>query len=156
MDTTPRSAHPRDESGVPRPLGYWVKHIHDGLEGNLAAAVGDLGLDRRLWQILDTVAHGPIDVSATAEALAPFVGQGRDAIGPRLAALVECGAIIADASGRHTLTDLGAELHAEAADRVHAARLATMRGFSDEEFGTLLDLLRRVASNVDDVAAQWK
>ncbi len=159
MGATSPTAHPRDESEVPKPLGYWLKRIHNGLERNLAAAVGDLGLDRRSWQILNTVAHGPIETAAVAEALAPFTEGAEDAddaIESRLTALAERGVIVADASGRHTLTAVGIELHATASDRVYAARRASARGFSDEEFGMLLDLLRRVAVNVDGFAAQRK
>ncbi|MEV5648150.1 hypothetical protein AB0L57_07860 [Nocardia sp. NPDC052254] len=153
MDTASWAAHPRDESEVPKPFGYWLKHIHNGLEGNLAAAVGELGLDRRSWQILNTVAHGPIDAAAVVDALAPFA-EDDVAIESHLAVLARRGVVATDASGRYALTDAGAELHAEASDRVHAARLAIMRGFSEAEFRTLLELLRRVAANVDACAAQ--
>ncbi|WP_227979173.1 MarR family winged helix-turn-helix transcriptional regulator [Nocardia spumae] len=156
MTATSQSTHPRDEIEVPKPLGYWVKHIHDRLEDNLAAALRDLNLDRRSWQLLNTVAHGPVDSVATAAALAPFVGGRPESVAPLLTELADRGVLVADATGRYTLTAAGIQVRAQAADRVHAARAAIARGFSAEEFHTLLALLRRVAANADSVAARRK
>jgi hypothetical protein len=154
MTTQEQSAHPGNETGVPRPLGYWVKHIHHRLEDNLAAQLREFGLDRRSWQVLNTVAHGPIDQTGIDRALAPFLGQDEPTAAPYVAALADRDVMLTDDTGRYALTATGTELHAQAADRIHAGRRATTRGITPTEYGQLLDLLRRVAVNVDSVAAQ--
>jgi hypothetical protein len=153
MTTSGQSAHPGNETGIPRPLGYWVKHIHNRLEENLAAQLREFGLDRRSWQVLNIVAHGPVDQTGIDRALAPFLGQDEPTAAPYVAALADRDVMLTDNAGRYALTVTGAALHAQAADRIHAGRLATTRGMTPAEYGQLLDLLRRVAENVDSVAA---
>ncbi len=155
MTASQDSAHPNRETGVPKPLGYWVKHIHNRLEGNLAAQLREFGLDRRSWQVLNTVAHGPVDLPGIDRALEPFLDPGEPTIAPYVAALAKRGSMEPDPAGHYLLTSPGAALHKRAADRIHAGRLATTQGFTPEEYQQLLDLLRRVAENVDVVATQW-
>lgn len=154
MTTSEQFAHPGNETGVPRPLGYWVKHIHNRLEDNLAAQLREFGLDRRSWQVLNTVAHGPINQAGIDRALEPFLDLDEPTTAPYATALAERGLVRPDLTGRYLLTATGAALHAPAADRIHAGRLATTQGITPAEYGQLLDLLRRVSENVDAVAAQ--
>lgn len=156
MRTSQRSAHPRDETGVPKPLGYWVKHVHDRLESNLAAQLREFGLDRRSWQVLNTIAHGPVDQAAIDRALAPFLDSDEPTVAPYVARLATRGLVQVDHAGYYVLTPEGAAVHEPAADRIHAGRLATTAGISPTEYAQLLGLLRRVAENVDAVHAQWK
>ncbi|MBU3064809.1 hypothetical protein KO481_25180 [Nocardia sp. NEAU-G5] len=155
MTTSEQSAHPRNETGIPRPLGYWVKHIHNRLEHNLAAQLREFSLDRREWQVLNTVAHGPIDADGINRALEPFFITDEAAAASHTTALSERGLMLRDQAGRYLLTSAGEALHGRAADRIHDGRLATTRGITPEEYAQLLDLLRRVSENVDVVAAQW-
>lgn len=156
MTASEQSAHPRNEAGVPKPLGYWVKHIHNRLESNLAAQLREFGLDRRSWQVLNTIAHGPIDQAGIDHALAPFLDSAEPTFAPCVAALAARGLVQLDQAGCYVLTPAGAVLHKPAADRIHAGRLATIAGITPAEYAQLLGLLRRVAENVDAVHAQWK
>ena len=149
MITSQPSMHSTGGNAVPKPLGYWVKRIHNGLEDNLDAQLGEFGLNRRTWQVLNTVASGPIELSAIERALEPFRDHGEPVAAPCVAALCERGALEPDRSARYVLTAAGLTLHRSAADRAHAARRAVMRGIAPQEYEQLIDLLRRVAENID-------
>jgi hypothetical protein len=40
---------------TPKPLGYWLQHLHNLLETHFTLALADLGSNRREWQLLNTL-----------------------------------------------------------------------------------------------------
>ncbi|MEU8898320.1 MarR family winged helix-turn-helix transcriptional regulator [Nocardia sp. NPDC048505] len=136
-----------------RPLGYWLMHIHTGLEANFAALLRDRGLVRRGWQVLNTLGRGPADLPALDRALAHFLDDSEPSVAPQLTPLLARGWLRTDTEGRYVLTETGrAEYHA-VTELVEAERAALLEGIGPEGYRTLIRLLERVSGNVDALAA---
>ena len=46
-------------TGDGRPIGYWLKHLDRLIEATFDRTLADVGLGRRHWQTLNTLAGGP-------------------------------------------------------------------------------------------------
>jgi DNA-binding MarR family transcriptional regulator len=135
-----------------RPFGYWIKHIDRRIEENFGLLLAEEGLDRRRWQVLNTIAHGPISPDDLDRALAPFVSDREPTMRPHTDQFVARGWAAPAVDGTLTLTDEGQAGHARVAERVRAARARVIDGLSPEDYGTLMGLLERIAGNLDAVA----
>lgn len=131
-----------------RPIGYWIKHIDRGVEAGFARLLAAEGLNRRGWQVLNTLARapgGPADLDA---ALAPFLDDTTPTVTPYAEALVTRG--WAHRTGTtYALTADGTTAHARVAAAVHAARARIIDGLTAGDYDTLLRLLERVAANLE-------
>jgi hypothetical protein len=88
-----------------RPFGYWIKHIDRRIEENFGLLLAEEGLDRRRWQVLNTIAHGPISPDDLDRALAPFVSDREPTMRPHADQLVGRGWAAPAVDGTLTLTD---------------------------------------------------
>jgi DNA-binding MarR family transcriptional regulator len=122
-----------------RLLGYWLKHIDGLLEDTFDQLLDGEGLTRRHWQVLNTLATGPHTMTGLAEAMHPF-----DNVQTTVDELTRRGWV----TGAYELTEHGRQAHREVQAKVLELRAKTREGISDEEFGRLLTLLERVATNV--------
>ncbi|WP_084523870.1 MarR family winged helix-turn-helix transcriptional regulator [Nocardia inohanensis] len=136
-----------------KPLGYWLMHIHNGLEANFAALLESKGVVRRQWQIMNTLARGPLTPAGLDEALAPFLNEQHPTVAEFVEPLVRRGWLTADPAGAYTLTGDGRTEYRSLAARIDAERAATIDGLSPGDYNTLIDQLRRIAANVDAIAA---
>ncbi|MEV6276454.1 MarR family winged helix-turn-helix transcriptional regulator [Nocardia sp. NPDC051832] len=136
-----------------KPLGYYLTHIHNGLEQNFAALLGARDLTRRSWQILNTLRQEPADRAGLDRALAHFLDDQEPTVEPHVAALVERGWVRVAADGRYTPTDLGANETRAVAELIDGERAAVVEGLGPDGYDTLVRLLQRVSDNVDAVAA---
>jgi len=129
-----------------RPIGYWIKAIDAGVEAEFAELLAAEGLNRRGWQVLNTLARGPVTGAELDAALAPFRDAAEPTVTGHADAFVTRGwAVRPDA---YELTASGRDAHARIAADVHAARARIIDGLTAEEYATLLDLLQRVAANL--------
>src|SRR5438067_2170858 len=100
-----------------KPLGWWLRHVHELLESSMAQALGAESLSRRHWQVLNTIALGartPEDVDA---ALAPFAAT-EGSMAAKVADLRTRGWVAENGD----LTEAGREAHARVEERVEAFR----------------------------------
>ncbi|HZE39069.1 MAG TPA: hypothetical protein VE172_09695 [Stackebrandtia sp.] len=134
---------------TPKPMGYWLKHIDRGLENNFAALLETEGLNRRRWQILNTVATDAVDADALDAALRPFLTEAEPTVRPQLDALVAQGWIALGDNDSLTLTDDGRAAYERVNARVQRLRAEVIDGLSPEDYRALVEMLRRIASNVD-------
>lgn len=63
-----------------RPIGYWLRHLHNLIETQFDATLADLGVSRRHWQTLNVLSHGPATRAAIDAAPAPFWEHGEVAL----------------------------------------------------------------------------
>ncbi|MEU1427759.1 MarR family winged helix-turn-helix transcriptional regulator [Nocardia sp. NPDC005746] len=136
-------------SDAPKFLGYWLKRIDKTLEANFAAFLAAEGLLRRHWQTLHTLAGGPLDTAGLDAALSPYLDAHDPTAAPYVGALVDRGWVARDSAGTYVLTSEGVAAHAKLWERIRIQRAAATEGLSADDYGTLLDLLQRVAANVD-------
>ncbi|WP_246842846.1 MarR family transcriptional regulator [Allokutzneria sp. NRRL B-24872] len=124
-----------------QPIGYWLKHLDGLLEADLAAVLRDVGLDRRKWQVLNTLVSGPLTPAELTAAMAPF--DEADAV----TALLDLG-WVSRIEGAFALTGAGRLGHTETAARVRYARRRITNGISDEDYVATVAVLERMATNL--------
>ncbi|MCR6489514.1 MarR family winged helix-turn-helix transcriptional regulator [Amycolatopsis sp. OK19-0408] len=123
-----------------KPLGWWLRHVHELLESSMTRALDTESLTRRHWQVLNTIAHGARTPEEVDAALAPF-----GATAGQLADLRARGWV----SESGELTDAGREAHARVEARVQAFRTAVTDGVSDDDYRTTIRTLERCAANLE-------
>ena len=137
-----------------RPIGYWLKHIDRGIETGFARLLAAHGLNRRGWQVLNTLARAPATRARLDAALAPFLTDDEPTVAGYADTLVTRGHATYDCDGlgdggTYALTAAGRDTHARVAALVHAQRARVIAGLTPEDYTTLLRLLRRIATNLD-------
>ena len=144
---TPPTPPTRPDVGRDRPIGYWVKRIDRGVEDDFARLLAAEGLDRRGWQVLNTLARAPGGADDLDAALAPFLDAAAPTVTPYAEALVTRG--WAHRTGpTYALTADGTTAHTRVAAAVRAARARIIDGLTADDYDTLLRLLERVAANL--------
>lgn len=125
------------------PIGYWVKEIDRLIEESFARLLAEEELTRRHWQVLNTVAAGPVPASEVDAALAPF----GDTVAPVADELAARG-WLARAGELLELTANGRAAHAAVSERVMASRRALTEGITAEEYASAVAVLERMATNL--------
>ncbi|MFG3685521.1 MarR family winged helix-turn-helix transcriptional regulator [Micromonospora sp. NPDC047740] len=142
-------------SGTDKPIGYWLKHLHNLIEKQFDATLGDLGLDRRQWQILNALSSAARSRSEIEQALAPFWPDGVPHFGAILDGpdgLVTRG-WVADDGDALNLTEQGRAAHRRAAERVGETRRLLLHGLSPEQYAETVRILSVMADNVETALA---
>ncbi|WP_103353999.1 MarR family winged helix-turn-helix transcriptional regulator [Amycolatopsis sp. CA-128772] len=127
-----------------KPLGWWLRHLHELLESSMAHTLEAESLTRRHWQVLNTIALGARTPEQVDSAMAPFVA-GEGSMAAKVADLRARGWVAEDGS----LTADGREAHARVEDRIKAFRAKSMEGISDDDYRTTIRTLERCAANVE-------
>jgi hypothetical protein len=143
-----------DGMDAPKPLGYWLQHLHNLLEEQFAVVLSDLGVDRRQWQLLNTLSRGHRTRGDLADALAPFWTGGEPSPLGVLADLTARG-WVAESDGMVALTQQGVAAHAELAQRVDQTRRVVADGLTAEQYHETVRILTVMASNLEaDLASR--
>ncbi|HEY3686928.1 MAG TPA: MarR family transcriptional regulator [Streptosporangiaceae bacterium] len=130
-----------------RPIGYWIKHIDRAVEEDFARLLAAEGLNRRAWQVVNTLAQAPATGPRLDAALAPFLTADEPTVAPYADALAARGWAVRTA-GVYALTAGGTEAHTRIAALVRAARARIVDGLTADDYAELLRLLQRVAANL--------
>ena len=128
-----------------KPLGYWLRHLHELLEEHLALVLSERGTSRREWQVLNTLTRG----GRPGTDLAPFADPDDPGFTRLLAGLRERGWI--DDAGR--LTEAGSAAHADLSSRVVEARAAVVGDLTPEQYEETVQRLAAMARNVEAAIA---
>ncbi|MEV6218899.1 winged helix DNA-binding protein [Nocardia sp. NPDC051833] len=130
-----------------RLIGYQVKRLDQLIEASFDRAVESVGMSRREWQALNTIAREP--GADLVDALRPFWEADGESIADVTAALVTRGWITRGADGRWTVTDAGGAAHESAARSVGAIRRQLAEGVTEDEFAALTGTLARMIANLE-------
>ena len=90
-----------------RPLGWWLKEADARIDAAFDRSLGLRGLDRRRWQILATLARGPLTQQGVAAALSRFDDDAE--IAAIVADLLERGSVRRRGDAQLELTDQGTQ-----------------------------------------------
>ncbi|MEV6230755.1 hypothetical protein AB0L88_23130 [Saccharopolyspora shandongensis] len=131
---------------APKPIGYWLKHLHDLLERHFDATLADLAIGRRHWQVLNTLSRGEATRDELAEALAPFWAGGEPGLDE---VLRELAGWTTGAGGPLALSDDGRVAHERIAARIHANRAAVLNGLTADQYAETVRILSVMAANVE-------
>ncbi|MFJ9590424.1 MarR family winged helix-turn-helix transcriptional regulator [Streptomyces acidicola] len=137
---------------APKPIGYWLKHLHNLLEQQFNATLTDLGLERRHWQVLNTLARGEATHDELKAALAPFWTQGEPSLDRLLNGIAARGWTrpgLPAEGNLVALTDEGRAAHADFAARVAATRATVLKGLTSEQYTETVRILTVMAGNVE-------
>ena len=142
-------------SGTDKPIGYWLKHLHNLIEEQFDATLGDLGLDRRQWQILNLLSGATCSRGEIEQALAPFWPGDVSPLDAALDGpdgLVTRGWVGYDGDAL-TLTEHGRAAHGTAAERVGETRRLLLRGLTPEHYAETVRILSVMAGNLEAALA---
>lgn len=143
---------PTPEGPTGYPIGYWLKRLDRAIDGALDPALAAEGLTRRHWQTMNLLHEGPSDAPALAEALRPFWGQGAITLDTVISDL-QRGALVASDEGRYALTATGNATRAKLAEQVDLTRRRLVTGIAREEYLATVEVLQRMATNLEGAAA---
>ncbi|RVU20924.1 MarR family transcriptional regulator [Streptomyces antnestii] len=132
-----------------RPLGYWLKHIDGAIEESMGRLFATDGLNRRGWQVLNTISYAPITIAELDETLAAFLSTDEPTLRPYVDRFIERGWAHAADDGSVALTGEGRRGHQRVSEQVGALRVRMMECLSSEEHTVLMELLQRVATHLD-------
>ncbi|MET8993833.1 MarR family transcriptional regulator [Amycolatopsis sp. NPDC004169] len=127
-----------------KPLGWWLRHLHELLESSMGQALDAESLTRRHWQVLNTIALGARMPEEVDAAMAPFVA-GEGSMAPKVADLRARGWVGDDGA----LTTEGRAGHARVEARVQEFRAKAVEGIGDDDYRTTIRTLERCAANLE-------
>ena len=141
-----------------KPIGYWLKHLHNLIEAQFDQALADFEVSRRQWQVMNSLARGPLSRAEAEEALAPF---WRHSAGPTESpadlmgvlagptGLLTRGWVCEDEEGLFTLTAQGRARHATVAEHVNTLRGRILNGLTAEQYVQTVRNLAVMAGNLE-------
>jgi DNA-binding MarR family transcriptional regulator len=130
-----------------RPIGYWLKKLDRLIDGQFERQLGEVGLSRRRWQLLNLLEDGPRSVPELQSALEPFLQDDPDDLSDALSGLVTRG--WADTRDNIvSLTETGQAQFKLIKVRVAELHQSSMVGISPEEYQAAIDVISRMAANL--------
>jgi hypothetical protein len=130
-----------------RPIGYWLKRLDRLIDGQFERQLGDVGLSRRQWQLLNLLEDGPMSVQELQTALEPFLQDGDDLNGALLG-LVASGW----ADSQNNIVSVTTTGHAQfglVKTKVAELRQTLTAGISPEDYQATVDVLARMTANLE-------
>lgn len=132
-----------------RPIGYWLKRLDGLIEEHFERTLAGDDVTRRQWQALNTLHQQPATQAELAQALQPFLVNDPGADRRVIDELVARGWVRPGEGDRLELTPAGAGAHAGLLERIQATRQLLVRGVTQEEYRAAIDILRRMAENLE-------
>ena len=131
-----------------RPIGYWLKKLDRLIDTQFELQLSTARLSRRQWQLLNLLENNPRSVPELEAELEPFLQRVAQELSDALAGLVTRGW----AESRDNivnLTDTGRAQFEIVKATAAEVRQTLMRGIPPEEYRTTIDVLARMAANLE-------
>lgn len=129
-----------------KPLGWWLRHVHELLESSMAQVLEAESLTRRHWQVLNTISLGARTSADVDTTMSPFVAE-EGSMAPKISDLRERGWVTE--GDDFTLTDEGRAAHTRVEERVQTFRSVVTHGISDDDYVTTVKTLEQCAANLE-------
>jgi len=127
-----------------KPLGWWLRHLHELLESSMGRTLDAESLTRRHWQVLNTIALGARTPEQVDTAMAPFVAD-EGSMARKIADLRARGWVAENG----TLTADGHEAHTRIEGRIKEFRAKAVEGISEDDYRVTMRTLERCAANLE-------
>jgi DNA-binding MarR family transcriptional regulator len=138
-------------TGSQKPIGYWLKKLDRLIDERFERELGQAGLSRRQWQVLNLLEDGPRSVPEMQSELDPFLQEAQDDLTGALSGLVTRG--WADSQDHIVnLTETGQAQFELIKAKGAELRQALMSGISPEEYQTTIDTLAKMAVSLESDA----
>ncbi|MFN2555526.1 MAG: MarR family winged helix-turn-helix transcriptional regulator [Nitriliruptorales bacterium] len=135
------------EDPLSRPIGWWLKEADTRIEAAFQAALEGTGVDRRRWQLLSSLARGPVRQDKITAGLRGF--DDAAALDLVVKNLIERG-WVERTEGRLLLTPQGEEKHSELVARVDRVRQRVVAALPRDDYVTLVTLLARLVQGFEE------
>lgn len=136
-----------------RPIGYWLKRVDTMLTEQIDKAQAANGVSRFDWQVLNMLNEmGSVSKERVFESMLAFVdAPGVDEIVTRLVGRgwAEQGEISKQGTVEFHLTEEGRRRHSVILATQKEVRQRAMQGISEEEYATVIRVLKRIVSNLE-------
>jgi DNA-binding MarR family transcriptional regulator len=131
-----------------RPIGYWLKRLDRLINAQFERQLGEAGLSRRQWQLLNLLEDSPRSGPELQAELEPFLHGAPDELSEALSGLVTRG--WADSRDNIvSLTETGQAQFGLVTAMVAELRQALTDGISPEAYQATIDVLARMAANLE-------
>jgi hypothetical protein len=131
-----------------KPIGYWLQKLSRLIDGQFERRLGDAGLSRRQWQLLNLLEDGPRSVPELHAELEPFLQEVPDELGDALTGLLDRG--WADSQDAViTLTQTGETQFGLIKTKIAELRQTMAAGISPEEYRATIGVLVRMVANLE-------
>ena len=130
------------------PIGYWLKKLDRLIDTQFELQLSTVRLSRRQWQLLNLLENNPRSVPELEAELEPFLQGVAQELSDALAGLVTRGW----AESRDNivnLTETGRAQFEIVKATAAEVRQTLMRGIPPEEYRTTIDVLARMAANLE-------
>jgi DNA-binding MarR family transcriptional regulator len=131
-----------------RPIGYWLKKLDRLIDTQFELQLSTARLSRRQWQLLNLLENNPRSVPELEAELEPFLEGAAPELSDALAGLVTRG-WAESRDNTVNLTETGQTQFEIAKATAAELRQMLTRGISSEEYGTTIDVLARMAGNLE-------
>ena len=131
-----------------RPIGYWLKKLDRLIDGQFERQLGEAGLSRRQWQLLNLLEEGPRSAPELQTELEPFLPDEPDELSEALSGLITRG-WAASQDNVVSLTETGQAQFGRVRTKVTQLRQSSMAGISPEEYQVTIGVLSRMAANLE-------
>ena len=131
-----------------RPIGYWLKKLDRLIDQQFEVQLSTARLSRRQWQLLNLLDNNPRSVPELQTELEPFIRGNAEDLSDPLAGLVTRG-WAASKDNIVNLTETGQAQFEIVKATVAGLRQALMTGISAEEYRATIDVLARMAANLE-------
>ncbi|HMF87691.1 MAG TPA: hypothetical protein VK575_06400 [Gemmatimonadaceae bacterium] len=131
-----------------RPIGYWLKKLDHLIDTQFELQLSTARLSWRQWQLLNLLENNPRSVPELEAELEPFLQGVAQELSDALAGLVTRGW----AESRDNivnLTETGRAQFEIVKATAAEVRQTLMRGIPPEEYRTTIDVLARMAANLE-------
>ncbi|HEX6760588.1 MAG TPA: MarR family transcriptional regulator [Propionibacteriaceae bacterium] len=140
-------------TGSERPIGYWLKKLDGLIDGQFERRLSGAGLSRRQWQLLNLLEDGPRSVPDLQAELEPFLRGDAGDLEDALAGLVTRG-WAESTDNIANLTETGQAQFGVVKAKVAELRQVLVAGISPEEYEATIDVLARMAANLEPTQAE--
>jgi DNA-binding MarR family transcriptional regulator len=135
-------------TGSERPIGYWLKKLDNLIDAQFERQLSEAGLSRRQWQLINLLEAGPRSVPDLQAELEPLLQGDAGDLDDALARLVTRG-WAESADNIVNLTEAGEAHFGVIKAKVAELRQGLMAGISPEEYQTTIEVLARMAANLE-------
>ncbi len=135
----------------PLPIGYWLKHVDEVITQHVNKVLSANGFNRFQWQLLNTIFEaGTITKKDVFAMLKTFIDSQQ--LDEFAAAFAKAGWLQIEGEGdttEYTLTEAGKAQRETIFIQQSEVRKRTMQGISEQEYQTVIDVLQRMAKNLE-------
>ena len=136
------------DTAAERPIGYWLKKLDRLIDGQFERQLGDAGLSRRQWQILNLLQGGARSMPELQAELEPFLQDAPDELDDATTGLLSRG--WADSQNAViSLSETGEAQFGLVTANIAELRQVLAAGISAAEYQATIDVLIRMVVNLE-------